>query len=88
MGRSEKLLKRLKTKPKDFTWGEAAALLGGYGFKVHNGPGSARKFHNPVTGRMFMLHEPHPGSILKAYAVNDLLKFLEEQKYPKGENDG
>ena len=47
MTKKEKLIQRLKSKPKDFSWNETASLLTGLGFtEVKKGKtgGSRRRF--------------------------------------------
>lgn len=78
MSRHDKLIKRLLTKPNDFEWSEAVTLLGHFDFEVLTNSGSRRKFYNKSTKQVIILHEPHPGNILKAYAVKQLTDTLKE----------
>lgn len=78
MTRKQKLIDRLKGKPKDFTWDECTSLMGHLNYGVLKGLGSARKFYNEATGHIIIIHEPHPKKILKSYQVNLLLKNLIE----------
>lgn len=80
MSKHEKLLKRLQSRPKDFTWNELATLLGGLGYREVGGGktgGSRRRFTHDSAPPV-LLHKPHPGNILKAYAVRDVLRVLRE----------
>ncbi len=79
MSRSAKALARLQAKPADFTWSELAAIMDSFGYLARSGDGSSRKFIHPSTGAVLMMHEPHPGSILKAYQVRAALKFLTQE---------
>jgi predicted RNA binding protein YcfA (HicA-like mRNA interferase family) len=81
MSQYEKLLDRLKQKPKDFTWSELKTLLAGLGYKQELGRGSRRKFVHEKTAAIISLHEPHPGKILKAYQVKEVLAHLKEEKH-------
>ncbi|MBV9226567.1 MAG: type II toxin-antitoxin system HicA family toxin [Acidobacteriaceae bacterium] len=81
MSQHEKLLSRLKQKPKDFTWSELETLLAGLGYKQEPGRGSRRKFVHAKTAVMISLHKPHPGHELKAYQVREILAHLKEEKY-------
>jgi predicted RNA binding protein YcfA (HicA-like mRNA interferase family) len=83
MSKAEKLLRRIQTKPKDFTWKELAALLAGFGFELRSGSGSIRKFMHPHTTAVLMMHEPHPGSILKAYQIRAALDLLKQERHIK-----
>lgn len=76
MSKKEKLIARLKNKPKDFTWGETITLMKYFGFVALNNNGSRRKFYNENTKQMFSLHKPHPQNVLKPYLVEMILKEL------------
>ncbi|NTY85546.1 type II toxin-antitoxin system HicA family toxin [Serratia fonticola] len=77
MSKGKKLRVRLDSLPKDFTWDELVRLMGQYGFKVLNGSGSRRKFIN-IDNRIVSLHSPHPGSIMKEYALKEVKALLDE----------
>ena len=81
MSRQEKLLDRLKQKPKDFTWSELETLFTGLGYRQEAGSGSRRRFIHEKTMAVISLHEPHPRKELKAYQVRDVLAHLKEEKY-------
>lgn len=78
MSRHEKLLARLLSKPKDFTWDELKSLLTRYGYEMSNGNGSRRKFFHSETKTVISLHEPHPQNIIKAYVIIDVINKLKE----------
>jgi hypothetical protein len=78
VGKNEKLVERLLSNPKDFTWEELVKVLGFYGYTERKGGktgGSRRKF---VDGNdnIISLHKPHPGNIVKTYAINDIIEHL------------
>lgn len=78
MGQKEKLIKKLKAKPKDFTFDEAETLLGFFGYSIYNKgrtSGSRVMFVSPMYPPL-MLHKPHPQKELKAYQVKQLLEVL------------
>ncbi len=78
MTRKEKLIQRLKSKPKDFTWNETTSLLTGLGFtEVKKGKtgGSRRRFINS-NNVVITLHQPHPGNILKRYQIEQIIETL------------
>ena len=80
MSQLEKAIERLRTEPKDYSYEEAAYLLKNLGFQEDNKgktSGSRVRFHRDSDKRIFLLHKPHPGSIMKAYAVKDFKAFLE-----------
>lgn len=81
MGQKEKLIARIRSHPRDFTFDEAERLLGYFGFKRSNKgatSGSRIMFVNQ-SGANFMVHVPHPGNELKAYQVKALVALLEEE---------
>ena len=83
MSRKEKLLRRLLKKPKDFTWDELTTVLNLFDFTAQTGGktgGSRRRFVNPE-GLMISLHKPHPGKILKAYQIRQIIEFLKKEGY-------
>ncbi len=78
MSKQEKLLKRLLSKPRDFTYQEAKTLLNSLGFYEDNKgktSGSRVLFYNEV-GKKIWLHKPHPGNILKPYQIEDIINKL------------
>lgn len=83
MSKQEKLIKRLLLKPTDFEWGEAAAVLGYYGYEITKGSGSRRKFIHTKTRQLIILHEPHPKKVLKLYALEIIIEALKEGGYLK-----
>ena len=81
MGQKEKLIQRLKSKPKDFTFDDAETLLKYLDFIRSNKgktSGSRVMFSNENHGNI-LLHKPHPQKELKAYQIKQLLEFLEEE---------
>lgn len=81
MGQKEKLIQRLKGKPKDFTFDELESLLGYLSYRPSNKgrtSGSRVIFlsedHPPV-----LLHKPHPQKELPAYQIKQILEQLEQE---------
>lgn len=81
MGQREKLIQRLKSRPKDFTFSEAETLLGYLSYRRSNKgrtSGSRVAFisdeHAPI-----MLHKPHPRSVLLDYQIKQLIGALEQE---------
>ena len=82
MSRVEKLLDRLLSNPKDFTWDELVNLLAHFGYYEHNKDktgGSRRKFVDE-NKNIISLHKPHPGNILKTYTIKEIIDHLKENK--------
>lgn len=81
MSKKEKLIARLLSKPKDFTFEELITLLGCFDFKQVNlgkTSGSRVAFSNGE-GEYIRLHKPHPRNILKAYQVEYIITALRER---------
>lgn len=80
MGTKDKLRDKFLSMPKDFTFDEMKKLLSGYGYiKDNKGKtsGSRVVFKNGDK-RPIMLHKPHPGNIVKSYALRQVLDDLKE----------
>ena len=70
------LKERLYTFPKDFTWNELVRVLASFGYEeLKSGGTSARKFKDERT-HIINLHKPHPGSIVKSYAIRYVVEEL------------
>ena len=78
MGTKEKLVDRLKSQPKDFTFEEAERLLTLFGYtKSNKGKTSgSRVMFIDTQKRKILLHKPHPGNIMKEYTIKKLLTVL------------
>ncbi len=87
MSKNEKLLQRLLSIPKDFTWEELVKLLALFGYielKKGKTGGSRRKFADEKKN-IIILHKPHTGNILKEYAIKQVIDHLNEKGYIKDE---
>lgn len=81
----EKLRERFLKLPSDFTFDEMQRLLEGYGYERSNKgrtSGSRLIFKNGDK-RPIMLHKPHPGNIVKEYAMKQVLEELREAGFIK-----
>lgn len=80
MGQKEKLLARLKSLPKDFTFEEAESLLSCLGYQRSNKgktSGSRIMFTNGY--QKILLHKPHPRKELLTYQIKQLKDQLEQE---------
>ncbi len=80
MGKLEKLIERLKSNPKDFTFDEMHSLLLALGFEISNKgktSGSRVKFFKD--GVCIILHKPHPRKELLAYQIKQVIETLSEE---------
>ena len=81
----EKLRERFMRMPSDFTFDEMQQLLAGYGYEKDNKgrtSGSRVIFKNGAK-RPIMLHKPHPGIIVKGYAMQQVYDDLKEAGFIK-----
>ncbi len=81
VGQKEKLINRLKSRPKDFTFDEVESLLGYLDYRRSDKgktSGSRVMFvsdsHPPI-----MMHKPHPRKELLDYQVKQLLEILKQE---------
>ena len=81
MGKKEKLIKRLKSKPKDFTFDEAETLLGCLTYSRSNKgkTSGSRVMFTSKEHSSILLHKPHPNKELKGYQVQQLIDVLEQE---------
>lgn len=80
MGIKEKLRERFLKFPSDLTFDEMQRLLEGYGYEKGNKgktSGSRIIFKNGDK-RPIMLHKPHPGNIVKTYAMKQVFDDLKK----------
>jgi len=81
VGKKEKLIERLKSNPKDFTFEELRTVLEALGFEISNKgrtSGSKVKF---LKGNIpIVLHKPHPRKELLEYQINQVLETLEKEE--------
>lgn len=78
MSKKAKLIQKLTSEPKGFTWADTKSLMISCGFKLVNarGGGSGRMFRNEATKQKVRLHEPHPQNTLLPYMIDVLIEAL------------
>ncbi len=81
MGQKEKLISRLMSKPKDFTFQEAETLLRSMGYvRSEKGKTSgSRVMFVSDDHPQILLHKPHPRKELLDYQIKQLLEILEQE---------
>ena len=80
MGKKEKLIERLKSNPKDFTFNEMRGALESFGFKMTNkGKTSGSRVRFLKGNTAIILHKPHPRKELLEYQVKQILEVLEKE---------
>ena len=76
MSKKGKLLDRLRSRPKDFTWDEACRVMRAAGYERLNRPGARRGFVHSATRHKVSLHEPHPRTWLLPYELDELIEAV------------
>ncbi|MCL1903293.1 MAG: type II toxin-antitoxin system HicA family toxin [Oscillospiraceae bacterium] len=77
MSKKAKMLARLRSKPKDFTFDEAKTILElcGYNMKTAGKTGGSRVSFDKGKSRIRM-HKPHPRNELHQYVIAKLIDEL------------
>jgi hypothetical protein len=79
MTRALKLIKRLLTNPKDFTFDELRKVMFLLNYIEDTKgmtSGSRVAFYNKDKNLILRLHKPHPRNELKAYQIKEIIEFL------------
>jgi hypothetical protein len=79
VSKDEKLIKRLISRPKNFTYNELRKLLRSFGYNESQSgktSGSRVAFIHEQSHHIIRLHKPHPGNELKQYQIDQLIDEL------------
>jgi len=82
LGKKDKLIAKLKAKPKDFTFDEAESLLEYLSYHKNNKgktSGSRIMFSSDEHNSKILLHKPHQRKELLDYQVKQLIEQLEQE---------
>ena len=82
MGQKDKLIAKLKSNPKNFTFDEAESLLGYLDYRKSNKgktSGSRVMFTSDKHKAKILLHKPHPRKELLEYQIKQLIELLEQE---------
>lgn len=82
MGKKDKLIAKLKSNPKTFTFDDAETLLGYLTYKRNNKgktSGSRIMFLSDKYKTKILLHKPHPRKELLEYQIKQLIEQLEQE---------
>ena len=80
MGKKEKLIERLKSNPKDFSFDELQSVLEALGFAMSNkGKTSGSRVKYFKGNVAIVLHKPHPRNELLEYQIRQVLEILEKE---------
>lgn len=81
MSKKEKLIARLLTYPKDFTYDEMRTLLCCLGFEERSkGKTSGSRVEYVKGQHTILLHKPHPNNQLKPYQIRQIVGELKTLK--------
>ncbi len=81
MSTLEKLKKRVKSIPSDFTYAEMKTLLEALNYEEATKgktSGSRVRFFRHSDKKIIDIHKPHPQKELRTYALKQIVKKLEE----------
>lgn len=77
MSKKDKLINRLLSKPKDFTFDEMVTFLSYFEYNLkQGGTGSGVKFINEKSNEVINFHKPHPNGVLKKYVLDQVIEKL------------
>lgn len=82
MGQKDKLIAKLRSNPKTFTFDDAESLLGFLSYRRSNKgktSGSRVMFVSDEYRTKILLHKPHPRKELLEYQVKQLIEQLEQE---------
>jgi len=82
LGQKEKLIAKLKTNPKTFSFDDAELLLGYFTYYRSNKgktSGSRVMFTSDRYRSKILLHKPNPRKELLEYQVKQLIELLEQE---------
>jgi hypothetical protein len=77
MSKKDKLIEKLLSKPKDFTFDEMVSLLSYFGYDLkQGGTGSGVKFIKEGSNEVINFHKPHPNGTIKRYVLEQIIEKL------------
>jgi len=82
MSKDQKLVVRLLSKPKDFTYNELCRVLNSFGYEESQSgktSGSRVAFIDKSTNHIIRLHKPHPSNELKQYQIELVMEELKSR---------
>ena len=82
MTKRNKIIDRLLSRPKDFTYDELVSLLKIFGYeeaKTGKTTGSRRAFILKTKGHIIRLHKSHPGNVLRIYQIDFIIGELKKE---------
>ena len=81
MSKRQKLIDRLKQRPRNFTYSEAETLLLSLDFEMSNkGKTSGSRVVFTRDSAEIFMHKPHPQKELSPYVIKEILMVLEREE--------
>jgi len=81
MSKKDKLIEKLKSKSRAFTYGEAETLLLSLGFaKSNKGRTSGSRVAFELRNIDIEIHKPHPQKELPEYQIKKIMRILESER--------
>ena len=81
MAKIDKALKKIKSKPTDFTWSELAKIMTHFGYQLLEGSGSRVKFYHKEKDSLLNIHKPHNPKTLRPYQIEAVITRLERDQF-------
>jgi len=82
MSKDQKIIVRLLSKPKDFTYNELCRVLNSLGYEESQSgktSGSRVAFIDKSTNHIIRLHKPHPSNEVKQYQIELVIEELKSR---------
>ncbi len=80
MSKLQKMIKRIKQQPTDYTFEEVCTLLKALGFAIDNkGKSSGSRVMFEKEGLCIYIHKPHPQKEIKRYQLKQILEVLDRE---------
>ena len=82
MSKKDKMVARLMSRPKDYSYDELVSLLGAFGMSECNKgktSGSRVMFSDEEGERVLRVHKPHPRNELPGYQIKQIIEFLSQE---------
>lgn len=82
MSQKDKLIKRLKSRPKDMTFDEIEALLNSLEYKRSDKgrTSGSRVIFESASHPAILMHKPHPRKVMLEYQIKQIIEILETEE--------
>ena len=79
MSKHDKLIRKLNSRPKDFTFQELSTLLASFGYVLNQSASGSRVRFEHDSHSPLLMHKPHPSPVLKSYQFDQVLDILKQE---------